>query len=451
MDRSNAEILDRLPPQDLQAEKAVLGSVLNHPEAIWDLDLKPVEFYADANQRLWRTLQAMSNCGKPIDPLTVFQQLVSDGYNAAVGGAAYLLEVRDAAPVWQHAQHYAGVVRTKAKARAIIHAATEAMRAAWDPMTPIDETLTALEASLSDLQTGTFRHKLTTAADAVAEAIARIEQVIAGNREPALMTGLLEFDQKIGGLPSPGLTILAARSGVGKTSLATQIIKHVAERRKLTYFASLEMDAAEIVTRMLCGEAEVNSRKIQAATVTKDDLARIVRAGMDLGEQSLIFDDRPELTVQDIRRTARQHAAKGLRFVVVDYLQIITPGGSDESRERQVASVAMGLKALSRELKVPVLALCQTNRDGEKDQRASLRHLRESDAIGQCADMVLILECGQTGTEKEREAWLNIVKHRNGPKGKLQLDWIPERTLFKCHEKPITEYQNYEPSFEGSF
>jgi replicative DNA helicase len=444
----NSEILDRLPPQDQDAERRVLASILLDP-AVFDSvaeTVRPEDFYADANMRIFRRLKAMHDGGGRLDVALLRDALERSGEWLVIG-AAYLAEVLQSAATPAHAVYYAEIVNRKAKLRAVIHAATEMLRDAWDSAADPRSVVAGAEKLLGEISTSDHAATLTDAATATVEAMEWIDAVYQNKEHAGLATGLLEFDERNGGLFPSEVIVLAARSGVGKSSLGRQIIEHNAAKGRLVYVASIEMGASEILVEMLCTKSEVNSRKIRTGTLDASDLRRLSEAATELSTQSIVFDSRPELTVADVRRTARQLHKRSLRLVVVDYLQILTPDDESASRERQVATMIQKLKALSRELKIPVLVLCQTNREAEKDKQVSLRHLREADAIGHAADVVLILECGQAGTDKEREAWLTISKNRHGPKGKLRLDWIPERTLFGCHIKPVEEYPGYRPEF----
>ncbi len=332
--------------------------------------------------------------------------------------------------------------------RAIIRASTGGLTDAYDPAQTPDEVLSRIATALSEIATVQFGSKLVDAPTAVLAAMDRIEAITGRTESAGLFTGLQKFDESIGGLFAGELVVLTARSGVGKTALASQIVAHQGAKGRLVYVASMEMDAAELVTRMLCTVAEVDGRRIRTNKLDGADYAKLTAAAEKLAKFSVRFDERPEITVADVRRATRRLLKDGLKLVVVDYLQIVTPDDPRENRERQVANMSKQLKALARELKVPVLVLCQSNRDAEKDKTASLRHLRESDAIGQNADVVLVLECGAIGTAKQHEAWLTVLKNRNGPRGKLQLDWHPAQTMFTCHQVAAAEMDNYEPAFD---
>ena len=251
---------------------------------------------------------------------------------------------------------------------AIIRALTGGLTDAYDPAQTPDEVLSKIATALSEIATIQFGSKLVEVPTAVLAAMDRIEAITQRAESAGLFTGLQKFDESIGGLFAGELVVLTARSGVGKTALACQIVAHNAARERLTYVASLEMDAAELATRMLCTAAEVDGRRIRTNKLDRADYSKLTAAAEKLAKFSVRFDERPEITVADVRRATRRLLKDGLKLVVVDYLQIVTPDDPRENRERQVANMSKQLKALARELKVPVLVLCQSNRDAEEGQ-----------------------------------------------------------------------------------
>lgn len=437
----NSEILDRLPPHSLDAEMGVIGSIFHDP-AIFDRvaeEVKPDAFYADANKKIYATLLGMHDRRERIDILLLKNQLDRDGNLGAVGGVGYMAQLAQAVPYAANALHYAAIIARTAKLREIIHLATEMLRDAWTPSSDPQDMLDRTAAEVDRIANAYSARQLVPAQDAVIEAMERIDKIAQHANSAGLFTGLDEFDQKIGGLFPSELSVLSARLGVGKSALAAQVMRHNGAQGRLVYYAPLEMSPDEVMIRLLCMEADVDSKDIRTNRLHADDHRKLADAANVLAKMNVLFDPRPELTIADVRRAARRLVKDGLRLVVVDYLQIVTPADEDQTRERQVAEIARGLKALARELKVPVLALCQSNREAEKDKTPSSRHLRESDAIGQNADVIIILETKDDGKNKDQhgntkleiEASLTVIKNRFGPRGFIPLTWMPTRTLFR--------------------
>jgi replicative DNA helicase len=441
MTRVPSEILDRLPPQNIGAEKWVLGSLLLDSRLIDDVGdmLKPRDFYADANQRIFRQLLEMRDERKRIDIALVMQRLTEDGEIKAVGGASYLAEVAQASPTACHAISYAEIVRDKARLRGIVFLATEALREAMEPGADYRAIVASTEKALSEITTGDFSEDLVTAFDAAAECIAYIDEVGQRRNAAGLMTGFRQFDSDIGGLFDGEFNVLAARLGVGKTAFACQVVDHNASLGRMTYFVSLEMQARELALRILCRRAGVDLHLIRTGRLEQREIADLSRAATAFSKGKLIIDQRPALKLSDIRRTARRLVKQDLRLIVVDYLQYVTPEDERQPREQQVAAIARGFKRLARELKIPVLVLAQLNREAETQTRGKkgvpgVKHLRESDVIGQAADVVMLLDVSEEVKKDQPgfyEATLRVGKNRLGPKGKIPLDWIPRLTEFR--------------------
>jgi replicative DNA helicase len=434
-----SEILDRTPPGDQTAEMGLLGSVLLKPDVLDDLSVSPEDFRDERHQTLYRTLITLRAEQKPLDAVVLCDRLQASGELMAVGGVEHLAEIVHSTPHAANAAYYADIIVRTARCRALIQAATQILHDAWEPGAEAEDILDQAERSLTAIRTGDSSKTLVDGPTASIRAMDRIDLVYRRERQPGLPTGLPEFDHQFGGMFPGELCILAARLGVGKTSMACQWTDHNAGNGRLAYFASLEMDAAELATRILCTLANVSGAKIRNASINETDIAALGQAGRDFSHRTIRFDERPRLRVADIRRETRKLLRHGLRLVVVDYLQIIAPDDRRVPREQQVAKIASDLKELARELSVPVLALAQLNRQAGEGVAPGAEHLRESDAIGQAADMVLTLTVTDKKEDAPPVAWLRVNKNRNGPKGKLQLDWHPDTTTFTVHQDPDRE------------
>jgi len=442
------ELYDLTPPHDLDAEKGVLGSVLIRPVVLDDVAgvLKPNQFYADANRKLYTHLLAMHGDRQPIDTLLLVQRLKAAGDLEAIGGPAYLAEVAQSSPVAAHAMHYAGIVREKSTQRALLESGWETIRqihAGGDSQ----DVLAAAEKRLGRIETGDYTGDPKPIADSVLAAMERATAVMERTQKTGLLTGLEDFDTRLGGLFGGELFVLAARPGKGKTALACQIARHVASRGRLCYFASLEMSDVELTTRMLCSMADVNSKRIRTGQLTRQDMAALTGPSNELANSAMVIHDRPGLSVADIGRACRRLASKGLAMIVVDYLQRVTPADRRANRYEQVADICKGLKTLARELDVPVMCLAQLGRDADKTGKPELHHLRESGDIEAEADVIaFLLRTMRWEKADEVEPWkaaIVIEKNRNGETLTLRLRWDAARTRFDA--PAAIDMPNYDP------
>jgi replicative DNA helicase len=446
-----SEILDRLPPQNLDAEKNVLGCVMLDPDCLDLISsiLKPDDFYADAHQTLYRSLLAMHDQNLKVDALLLLDYLARNSTLEIVGGQGYIAEVAQSVYTAANVRYYAGIVRRCSKLRNIIHANTECLRDAYEGINDPDEILASFEKSLSEIQTSSHGQEIVTARDAAIAVMDRIDAIMERCDHVGIMTGIQEFDMTIGGLFAGELIILAARPKVGKTALACQIAEHNAAAGKLVYYASLEMSSTELAQRTICGMAAVNSRGIRTGKLNDEERKKIVESTSSYANFTLRLDSRPALSVYDIRRSARRLLKEGLRLIVVDYLGLIQPRDKRIVREQQVSEISHELKEMARELKVPVLCLSQLNRAAEQQERPTLSNLRESGSIEQDADMVMfvnrppngiviteyVAEGNKTKSVKRKADWpaeLELAANRNGELITIKLDWHPERTQFSA-------------------
>lgn len=429
MTEVSAEILDRLPPQNLDAEKSVLGSLLLDSARCDDVAevLRVDDFYADAHQKLFRHLMAMHDAGDRIDAVLLKERLIRQGDFEAIGGMAYLADVAQSVPYAANALHYAKIVAGKASHREMIHVATDLLRSAYGEEDAA-EVLNRTERALARIGQ-TNAEGPVPFQEVVLEAIERIDEMMRTKRGLGLPTGMMDFDEFYGGLFPGELTILAAKPSVGKTALATQVAIYNASYGRRVYLASLEMSQLEITTRLLCSASGVSSQRVRGGNLAPEDVQQLAEASSTLGNAALYLDDRSGLGTADIRRTTRRLARDGLRLVVVDYLQLLKPANPKDSRNEQVGRMARNLKLLARELNIPVLCLCQLNRQAAVDRWPELHHLRDSGELEQDADVVTFLHKGpaiyppgekQTGLDEAR--WI-IAKNRMGETGTIKLHW----------------------------
>lgn len=440
-----SEILDRQPPRSLEAEQALLGSILQLPEVCDDVAVlvRVEDFYDDANRRLFRHLRSMHDDGKRIDLTLLVDRLKSAGEYEAVGGAAYLAEVIQAAPTAAHAVHYAEIVQHRATLRSLIGASTEILRDAYDESVDPREMLGRAEQRIFSILEQRGTGQVQQMQQILNDALARLDAKMKGTHGiGGTETGYAELDAMTGGLHNGELVILAARPSMGKTALALNIAEHVTLRAGVpVLFVSLEMSSIELADRMLCSLAQVNGQRLRNGTISKDDCIRISERAAELSQAPLFVDDTPSRTMTEIAAAARRLKRKGgLGLVVIDYLQLIEPDNPRDPRQEQVARIARRLKGLAREVVVPVLCLAQLNRQTEasKENIPRLSHLRESGAIEQDADVVMFVHREDYyGTSEDDDkprdvvpAEIHVAKQRNGPTGVARLAFHRAYTRF---------------------
>jgi len=422
------------PPRDLDAEKAVLGSILLAPDCLDDISLILVaDDFTPANALIFTAMMSLHHEGKRVDSKLLANRLKKVNALDDVGGIGFLIELSQAAPIASNAVYYANIVRDKATLRSLLDCGLQMVQNAMHPASEPRETLERFERQLFAILDDRGAEKTKSLGEAFRAALASIEdrkERGAGGGQP---TGFADLDNLLGGLHSGELTILAARTSMGKTAFAVQLATHVASRRVGTLFASLEMSAAELAERMVICQAGVDSHHVRNGLLNADERRRLVQASAELAHATMTIADQPTMGLMEIAAHARRQARKtDLGLVVIDYLQLLEPEDRREIREQQVAGMTRRLKALARELKIPVLCLAQLNRqaDAGTNVRPRLSHLRESGAIEQDADVVLFLhrqEYFETDQAKidavHGQAEVIVAKHRNGPTGIVPMTW----------------------------
>ncbi|MEM8946401.1 MAG: replicative DNA helicase [Planctomycetota bacterium] len=455
---SQSASIERQLPRNLEAEKAVLGSILLLPQVFDEVALiiRPDDFYDDANRTLFMHLLQMHDAGQQLDPMLLVERLRSADQYESIGGAAYIAEIGGVVPTAAHAEYYAKIVADKSVLRSLIHAGTDILHDAYDPTADTREMLSKAEEKVFGILESKGGAELAAISDVLQLSLDRLDaRMDQSNLSGGLETGFEDFDQLTGGLQNSELIILAARPSMGKTALAMNIAEHAAmQARNPVLFVSLEMSAIELGDRLLCSVAEVNGQRLRNGTITGDERRQLVQSAAEISQAPLFIDDSPSRTMTEIAANARRMKRReGLGLVIIDYLQLIDPDNPRDPRQEQVAKIARRLKGLARELEVPVLCLAQLNRQVEstRDNKPQLSHLRESGAIEQDADVVMFVhreEYYQTNEDdRERfrgQADLLIRKQRNGPVGDVKLSWIHDFTRFRSHsQKPYEEFEAY--------
>lgn len=443
--RVSSEILDRVPPHSLEAERSVLGSMLLVPELCDEIVLlvQPSDFYADAHQKIFHHLSEMHSEGLRIDETLLVERLRSAAELELVGGQAYLFEIIDATATPASATELSKIIHSKATLRRLIHSSTEILRDCFDPTQNPRELLAKAEERVFMILDERGGTDVSAFSDVLMAACERIDaRLQRGAGISGLSTGLPDLDLKTGGFHGSELLILAGRPSMGKTALAANIAENAAiDGQVCTLFVSLEMSKLELAERVMCSRARVNGHKLRNGYATSDDQRKIVKICSEMSKAPLFIDDSPSRNVMEIAATARRLKRRhGLGLIVIDYLQLIEPDNQSDPRQEQVAKIARRLKGMARELNLPVLTLAQLNRQAEaaKDNKPRLSHLRESGAIEQDADVVMFIHreeyYANDPDEKERlkgQAELILAKQRNGPVGTVPMVFLDEYARFE--------------------
>jgi replicative DNA helicase len=455
-----ADPFDRQLPQSVEAERAVLGSILLLPEVFDEVALviRANDFCDDANRRIYEHLLAMHDNGQRIGLMLVVERLKKAGVFEAVGGAAYLAEIGRQVPTAAHAEYYARIVADKSVLRSLIHAGLEIQNSAYDPTAETREVLGKAEERVFAILEDRGAGQVTPISEVLQQSLDRIDaRMDQQHAFGGVETGFVDFDQMTGGLQKSELIILAARPSMGKTALAMNMAEYAALNGTQTLFVSLEMSAIELGDRLLCSVARVNGNRLRNGTITNDERKKLINAAAQISQAPLFIDDSPSRTMTEIAANARRlKRRQGLGLIVVDYLQLIDPDNPRDPRQEQVSKISRRLKALAREMEVPVLCLGQLNRQVEatSSNKPQLSHLRESGAIEQDADVVMFVHREEyyMTNEEDREqvrgqADLLIRKQRNGPTGEMKLTWNHEFTRFDNYAAPAyAEFQPFGPA-----
>jgi replicative DNA helicase len=435
------DVADRLPPQNREAERSVLGSMLRDNGIIGDVVqiVRAENFYSDAHQKIYVAIVALYEKAHPADLVTLAEYLREQKQIEDIGGYPYLAELWDAAPTAANAEYYARIVRDKAVVRNLIHASNEILRDAYDQAQPADELLEGAEKKIFDIAQLGVTGQTYTLEQALAEAYDRIDT--RHQRDPmsisGLATGFVDLDEKTAGLQNSELVIVAARPSVGKTAFALNLARHMSvEERQPLFFVSLEQSRIELAERLLCSQARVDSHKLRKGHLNAEEMQRLIEAGGTLGKAKLFIDDTPGQGMLRIAANARRlKMRQNIRAVFIDYLQLIEPDNRRDNRQEQVATISRRLKFLARELQVPVVALAQVNRSSEdrQDHKPRLADLRESGSIEQDADTVMLLHRPEMYEPGQHEGTVEVLiaKQRNGPTGEITLTYLKQFMRFE--------------------
>lgn len=436
----------KVPPNDINAEKSVLGSILIDPSAMGLVAefILAEYFYLPEHQAIYNAMLTLFEKQSPIDLITMQDQLKADGAIKKIGGTAYLSELINIVPTSANVEQYALIVKAHYTKRKLISLSSRMVEKAFAEGGDVKMLLDNAEAELFALAQQHTHRDFIELKDILAQSFERLEEFIKnGSDIRGVPTGYVDLDKKLSGMQPSNLLILAARPGIGKTTFALNMALNAATKYKMPVgFFSLEMSKEELVDRLLVQQAEIDAWRLKTGKLSDEDYKALTGAMGVLSEAPIYIDDTPGISILEMRTKARKlMAEKNLKMLIVDYLQLADAGRRFDSRVQEVSFVSLGLKNLARELRIPVLALSQLSRAIEQrgGKKPQLSDLRESGAIEQDADVVMFLyyedESEDLLNSNIRNIKLSIAKHRNGPVGDIDLQFRGDRVKFYSVEK----------------
>ena len=435
------EYIRSVPPHDETAEQAVLASMfLDREAASMALEiLKAEDFYRPDYRLVFEAADELYHLAAPIDVVTVKNKLEEKGVFAQVGGVPFLASISTAVGSSVHIKHYASIVEDKAILRRLIRMSGEVSQLSYEGKDGVNTIIDKAEKGIYDIMQKRHSDEFYHIREIAVDSIEKIEDIYhSKGKLTGVSTGFSDFDTKTAGLQKSDLILLAARPSMGKTAFALNMVQNAAIRSKIPVAVfSLEMSREQLVNRMLCSEAMIDAQKLRTGELQDGDWADLIRAMGPLSQAPIYIDDTPGISPMEIRSKCRRlKAEKGIGLIVIDYLQLMSGNGRNDSRQQEISEISRALKAIAREMEAPVIALSQLSRACEQraDHRPMLSDLRESGAIEQDADVVAFLyrdEYYFPDTEKKNQAELIIAKQRNGPTGTVDLAWLGQYTKFQ--------------------
>jgi len=436
-------VLDRIPPQNIEAEQSVLGAMLIEKEAIAKVVeiLQPGDFYREAHRLVFQAILELFNRNDGVDMITVIEVLRKEDKLEAAGGIAYITSLANSVPTAANVIYHARIVEEKSLLRQLIHAATNIAGMGYDANDEVPLILDSAEKMILDVAGRKVGHDFTPIKNILLDTFTKIEGLYASKGGiTGLPTGFKDLDKLMSGLQPSDLVLIAARPSMGKTAFVLNIAQHVAikEKQPVAFF-SLEMSKEQLVQRMLCAEAPIDAQRLRNGDLEENDWKKLVIAADRLSSAPIYIDDTAGISVVEMRAKARRLKIEhGLKLIVIDYLQLMQGGtsGKGENRQQEISEISRFLKSLARELDVPVLALSQLSRQVESRQvkRPMLSDLRESGSLEQDADIVTFLyreDYYDPDTEKKNITEVIVAKHRNGPVDTVQLFFHKQFTKFQ--------------------
>ena len=452
MPTETAELLLRQLPHSVEAEQAVLGSMLIDPRCVSEVidKLRTDDFYIRQNKEIYETIYSMFNYSLTIDPVTVLENMKQNGYYDENQSRGYILQLMDTTPTAANVGEYIEIIKDKTLLRRVAEAAGELTAMIQEGTSTGQDILEAAEQRIYAIRQGRAARGLVPISDVIIDVYDRLEELAASeNAIPGMSTGLRDLDRAISGLNNSDLILLAARPGMGKTSMALNVLLDAGKKsgKKVAFF-SLEMSREQLALRLISSECFVDNKKLVTGKLSDQDWESVAAAADSLNRSTIYIDDDSSVTVADINAKCRR--VEDLGLIVIDYLQLMQSAGGKsnnrgENRQQVVSDISRSLKIMAKELNVPVLCLSQLSRANEsrQDKRPMLSDLRESGAIEQDADIVLFLYREgyyNKDTENPNLAECIIAKNRHGETGTVELQWTPEFTTFTDMEWRREEY-----------
>jgi len=441
-------IITNTPPQNTEAEASLLGAILIDADAIVRVAdaLTAQDFYEDKHRRIYEAIIKLYEKHRPIDALTLSNQLKDDGFIEAVGGATYITELANYVPTAAHAEHYADIIKQKSMRRRLIKAAQDTVDLGFDETKSIQEVIETAETDLFNVSQQHVKQDIQSIENILADSFERLDELHRNKgKVRGVPTGFKDMDNILAGWQKSDLVILAARPAMGKTAVALNFAHNVAVKAEQPVLLfSLEMSKEQLVDRLLAMESGVDAWNIRTGNLSDADFEKIGDAMGTLSEAPIYIDDTPGITVSEMRTKARreQHQRQ-LGLIIIDYLQLMSGSsrfGGDGNRVQEISEISRGLKLIARELNVPVIALSQLSRSVESrsPQIPQLADLRESGSIEQDADIVMFLyreDYYNNETQRQNITDVIISKHRNGPTGKVELYFEKNKQRFKSLDR----------------
>lgn len=439
--------LGKIPPNDVEAEQAVIGSMLTDRDAVISAIeiLKEEDFYREDNKTIYEAILNLYNRSEPIDIITLKAELTSMGMFEKIGGLEYIVGLPEKVPTTANVERYINIVKEKSELRRLIKAANEIIEQGYDPTENIDDIMNSAEKKIFNIMQDKDQKTYSAIKDVLVDAFTELEQLYNQKQHiTGVPTGFIDLDYKMAGLHNSDLILIAARPAMGKSAFALNIATNAAVKAKVpAVLFSLEMSKEQMVNRILCSEAMVDSNKVRTGKIDDDDWIKLADTMGDLSEAPIYIDDTPGISINEIRAKCRKlKLERNIGLVVIDYLQLVQGSSkrASGSREQEISEISRSLKILANEINVPVIALSQLSRAPEQrpDHRPMLSDLRESGAIEQDADIVMFLyrdDYYNEDSEDKGLAEVIVAKHRAGSTGTVKLVWLGNYTKFANMER----------------
>lgn len=443
--------LEKIPPQNLDAEQSVLGAMIIDKEAVHKAVemLKPEDFYRDANGHIFQAILTLFERGEAIDLITLAEELRQSGLLDQVGGVAYVAGLANSVPTSANVEYYAQIVEEKSLLRQLISVSTRMARMGYEADEEVATLLDRAEQMVFELTQRKSVSSFTPLKTVLMNTFERIEFLFQNKGNiTGCPSGFTALDKMTSGFQPSDLIIVAARPSMGKTAFCLNIAQHASLKKNLPVAVfSLEMSKEQLVTRMLCVEAMVDQQKLRTGDLSDDDWQKLTRAAGPMAQAPLFIDDTPGISIMELRAKCRRLKSEhGLSLIVIDYLQLMSGGKKNENRQQEISEISRSLKALAREVQAPVIALSQLSRAVEQrqDKKPMMSDLRESGSIEQDADIIMFIYrddyYNPETTDRPGRADIIIAKQRNGPVGTVELGFLKEFTKFVTLELNRPDY-----------